>query len=214
MMHFSDRSDAGRQLARALLHYRGHDIVVLGLVRGGLPVAAEVATHLQAPLDVMLVRKIGVPWYLELAMGAVVDGNKPIVVREEEIIALARVTEAQFNAACEREIAEIERRKEVYLAGRAPINIANRIAIVVDDGIATGASIRAAIEGIRKRRPARIVVAVPVASPESVASLRPRVDEVCCLVSPQHMGSVGSFYQEFPQLSDDDVMRVLAAHSD
>nr|WP_104667122.1 phosphoribosyltransferase family protein [Ensifer adhaerens] len=213
-MRFSDRSEAGRQLARALEHYRGHDIVVLGLVRGGLPVAAEVASHLQAPLDVMLVRKIGVPWYLELAMGAVVDGNKPIVVREEEVIALARVTEAQFNAACEREIAEIERRKEVYLAGRAPINIANRIAIVVDDGIATGASIRAAIEGIRKRRPARIVVAVPVASPESVASLRPRVDEVYCLISPRHMGSVGSFYQEFPQLSDDDVMRVLAAHSD
>ncbi|WDZ81996.1 phosphoribosyltransferase (plasmid) [Ensifer adhaerens] len=213
-MRFSDRSEAGRQLARALEHYRGHDVVVLGLVRGGLPVAAEVATHLQAPLDVMLVRKIGVPWHQELAMGAVVDGNKPIVVREEEVIALARVTEAQFDAACEREIAEIERRKEVYFAGRAPINIANRIAIVVDDGIATGATIRAAIEGISKRQPARIVVAMPVASPEALASLQRKVDEVCCLVSPQPMHSVGSFYQEFPQLSDDDVMRVLAAHSD
>ncbi|SDA94495.1 hypothetical protein [Sinorhizobium sp. NFACC03] len=119
-MRFSDRSEAGKQLARALEHYRGHDVVVLALVRGGLPVAAEVATHLQAPLDVILVRKIGVPWHRELAMGAVVDGNKPIVVREEEVIALARVTEAEFEAACKSEIAEIERRGSLYFAGRAP----------------------------------------------------------------------------------------------
>ncbi len=212
-MRFSDRSEAGKQLARALEHYRGHDVVVLALVRGGLPVAAEVATHLQAPLDVILVRKIGVPWHRELAMGAVVDGNKPIVVREEEVIALARVTEAEFEAACKREIAEIERRGSLYFAGRAPVDIAKRIAIVVDDGIATGATIRAAVEGIRKRQPSRIVVAAPVASPKAVAALQGQVDEVCCLISPQSMDAIGYFYGDFSQLSDDDVIRVLAANS-
>ncbi|MCY1746290.1 phosphoribosyltransferase [Ensifer sp. SL37] len=210
-MRFSDRSEAGRQLAQALEHYRGEDVVVLALVRGGLPVAAEIATHLRAPLDLVLVRKIGVPWHRELAMGAVVNAQKPIVVREEDVIALAHVSEAEFEAACEREIAEIERRGDVYFGARAPLDIANRIVIVVDDGIATGSTIRAAVAGIKERQPTKIVVAIPVASPKAVAALRGEVDEVCCLLLPSQMDAIGCFYEDFPQLDDDDVVRVLAA---
>lgn len=147
----------------------------------------------------------------ELAMGAVVNAQKPIVVREEDVIALAHVSEAEFEAACEREIAEIERRGDVYFGARAPLDIANRIVIVVDDGIATGSTIRAAVAGIKERQPTKIVVAIPVASPKAVAALRGEVDEVCCLLLPSQMDAIGCFYEDFPQLDDDDVVRVLAA---
>lgn len=210
-MRFSNRSGAGKELARALEHYRGQNVVVLALPRGGVPIAAEVAIYLQAPLDLLLVRKIGIPWHQELAMGAVVDGRKPIVVREEEIIALAGVTEAEFNAICQREIAEIERRRSLYFSGRAPLDIAGRIAIVVDDGIATGATIGAAVAGIKERQPSRIVVAIPVASSKAVAALRGNVDEIICLLLPPSMDAIGRFYRDFPQLTDDDVNRLLGA---
>src|SRR6202048_336685 len=144
-MSFQDRADAGRQLARALAGYKGQQPVVLALPRGGVSVAAEVATALDAPLDVILVRKIGVPYQPELAMGAVVDGDEPLVVRNEDIIRFAGIDASEFNAVCDSELAEIERRRQRYLGSRERVEVAGRTAIVIDDGIATGATTRAAL---------------------------------------------------------------------
>lgn len=212
-MRFSNRSEAGKQLAKALEHYRGQDIVVLALPRGGVPVAAEVAKVLDAPLDLLLVRKIGIPWQPELAMGAVIDGSKPTVVRDEDTTRLAGISDAEFDAVCQRELAEIERRRRRYFAARAPLDITGRVAIVIDDGIATGATVRAAVAGLRERKPAKIVVAVPVAPPSAVEELRTGADEVVCLFQPVMMGAIGYFYRDFAQLTDDDVIRSLAARS-
>ena len=139
-MSFKNRTDAGRQLAARLAHYKGQDAVLLALPRGGVPVAAEVAAVLSAPIDLVFVRKIGVPMQPELAMGAVVDGDPPVVVRNEDVIRLAGVNESSFRAVCERELAEITRRRRLYLGGRAPTPIKDRVVIVIDDGIATGAT--------------------------------------------------------------------------
>ncbi|MFC6658116.1 phosphoribosyltransferase [Roseibium salinum] len=163
-MLFDDRIDAGRQLAAKLSEYQGKDVVVLALPRGGVPVAEQVADRLGAPLDLLLVRKIGVPWQPELAMGAVIDGSKPVIVRNEDVIRIARVSEDDFEATARSELKEIERRKQRYIGGRASVDVAGRTAIVVDDGVATGATVRAAIRGLRKREPAKIVLAVPVAA--------------------------------------------------
>ncbi|MGZ3328784.1 MAG: phosphoribosyltransferase, partial [Xanthobacteraceae bacterium] len=162
-MSFKDRSDAGRRLAAAVMGYKDQQPVVLALPRGGVPVAAEVAAALNAPLDLILVRKIGVPFQPELAMGAVVDGGAPLVVRNEDVISLAGIEEADFNAVRDRELAEIERRRERYLGGRERVEVAGRTAIVVDDGIATGATTRAALRATRLRNPKKLVLAVPVA---------------------------------------------------
>ncbi|KQW51051.1 phosphoribosyltransferase [Ensifer sp. Root1252] len=211
-MRFSNRSEAGKQLAIALDPYRGQDVVVLALPRGGVPVAAEVAIHLGAPLDLLLVRKIGVPWYPELAMGAVIDGSQPMVVRNEETIRFSGISEAEFDAICQRQLAEIERRRQLYFADRPCEEISGRIAIIVDDGIATGATVRAAIAGLRARKPAKIVVAVPVAPPNAVAELQKEADEVVSLLQPRMFGAIGYFYRDFEQLTDDDVTRLLSGH--
>ena len=211
-MRFSDRSEAGKELAKALDAYRGQDAVVLALPRGGVPVAVEVASRLAAPLDLLLVRKIGVPWQPELAMGAVIDGSKPAIVRNEETIRLAGISDAEFDAVCQRELAEIERRRRRYFAGRAPLEIAGRPAIVVDDGIATGATVRAAVAGLRARKPAKIVVAVPVAPPSAVAELEKEADEVVCPLRPRMLGAIGYFYRDFEQLSDEEVIGLLATY--
>ena len=163
IVSFKDRREAGRKLARALSAYRDQQPMILALPRGGVPVAAEVAITLKAPLDLVLVRKIGMPMKLELAMGAVVDGGKPIIVRNDDVIALAGVAESDFNEVCERELAEIERRRHRYLGKRPPATITGRTAIVIDDGVATGATTRAALRAIRARKPRRLVLAVPVA---------------------------------------------------
>jgi predicted phosphoribosyltransferase len=163
MMPFIDRTDAGRRLAKALARYKGQHPVVLALPRGGVPVAAEVAAALDAPLDLILVRKIGVPFQKELAMGAVVDGAEPVIVRNEEVIRLTGVSEDDFNATRDQELAEIERRRQRYLGNRPYPQIAGRTVIVVDDGIATGATTRAALRAIRMRKPGKLVLAVPVA---------------------------------------------------
>ena len=181
MMDFEDRSDAGRRLAKALSSYKGRRPVVLALPRGGVPVAAEVAAALDAPLDLILVRKIGVPSQPELAMGAVVDGAAPIVVRNEEVIELSGVTADEFDATCASELAEIERRRKLYIGDRARADIAGQIVIVVDDGIATGATTEAALQAIRKRKPKELVLAVPVAPPDTVEKLRREVDALICL---------------------------------
>jgi putative phosphoribosyl transferase len=208
---FSDRFEAGRRLADALEAYRGKDVVVLALPRGGVPVAVEISSRLGAPLDLLLVRKIGVPSQPELAMGAVIDGDDPVVVRNESVIRLSWVSAAEFDEACRKQLAEIERRRRRYLGDRPPVEVAGRISIVVDDGIATGATVRAAIRGLKKRNPAQIILAVPVAPPETVAELRREADEVICLLEPDDLGAIGFFYRDFDQLSDEDVVRLLEA---
>ena len=209
-MSFTDRRDAGRKLAAALAAYKGHGAVVLALPRGGVPVAAEVAAALDAPVDLVLVRKIGVPFQPELAMGAVVDGDPPLVVRNEDVIRLISIDEAAFKAVCDRELGEIERRRRRYLGGRARIDVANRIAIVVDDGVATGATTRAALRATRVRGPKKLVLAVPVAPIDSLAAMREEADEVVCLEEHEAFGAIGFYYTDFRQVSDESVVETLA----
>jgi predicted phosphoribosyltransferase len=209
MMMFRDRSDAGRRLAKALSKYKGTNTVVLALPRGGVPVAAKVAEALNAPLDLVLVRKIGVPAQPELAMGAVVDGAAPIVVRNDEVIELSGVTAGEFDEARARELAEIERRRQLYIGQRARAEIAGHVVIVIDDGIATGATMRAALQAIRKRKPKELVLAVPVAPPDAVRLLRQEVDNLLCLETPELFGAIGYFYRDFRQVSDREVVEIL-----
>jgi predicted phosphoribosyltransferase len=209
-MTFIDRSDAGRRLAQVLLPYRQRRPVVLALPRGGVPVAAEVAAVLDAPLDLVLVRKIGVPAQPELAMGAVVDGGSPIVVRNDDVIALAGIGEAEFRAVRDRELAEIERRRRLYLGDRRPVDAAGRTAIIIDDGVATGATTRAALRATRVRSPARLVLAVPVAATDTLAALRREADEVVCLEDHMSFGAIGFYYADFRQLSDREVKDIMA----
>ncbi|RIA55732.1 phosphoribosyltransferase [Dichotomicrobium thermohalophilum] len=208
-MTFNDRREAGRKLAEALRHYRGKDAVVLALPRGGVPVAAEVAASLDAPLDLLLVRKVGVPWQPELAMGAVIDGAEPITVRNEDIIGLANVTEGDFDAAAQRELEEIERRRKRYIGERPRPTIKDHVAIIIDDGIATGATVRAAIRGLKRKDPTKVVLAVPVAPPSTVESLREEVDELVCLEAPEMFHAISLYYREFSQVSDEEVTRIL-----
>lgn len=182
------------------------DPVVLALPRGGVPVALEVARALDAPLDLLLVRKIGVPWQPELAVAAVMDGAEPVVVVERHIQAETGVKQEYIEQRAKEELAEIERRRRTYLADRAPVPVAGRTAIVVDDGIATGTTMRAALKGLRRRNPARLVLAVPVAPPDTINELRQEVDDVVCLAQPSFFGAIGYFYRDFHQLSDDEVI--------
>ena len=209
MMTYQDRSDAGRRLAKALSKYKGRSAVVLALPRGGVPVAAEVAAALDAPLDLVLVRKIGVPTQPELAMGAVVDGTTPIVVRNEEVIELSGTTADEFDAACKRELAEIERRRQLYIGERSRAEITGQVVIVIDDGIATGATTRAALQAIRNRKPKELVLAVPVAPPETITQLRREVDALICLETPELFGAIGCFYRDFRQVSDQEAVAIL-----
>jgi predicted phosphoribosyltransferase len=208
-MAFMNREAAGRMLAEALERYRGPDVVVFALPRGGVPVAAEVGRYLGAPVDLLLVRKIGMPYQPEFALGAVVDGSRPVVVRNDDVIALAGVSEATFDAIRREEVAEIERRRARYLRGRAPIDVRDKTAIIVDDGIATGATIRAGIEGLRLRGPRRIVLAVPVGPADVVDGLRSVADDVICLETPTDFHALSPYYEDFHQMSDDEVVDLL-----
>ena len=210
-MVFRDREDAGARLSEALAGYEGKDVVVLALPRGGVPVAAAVARRLSAPLDLLLVRKIGVPWQPELAMGAIVDGDPPIIVRNEGVISAGHIPEDDFTRLAEQEKTELERRRQRYLAGRTLADVAGKTVIVVDDGVATGSTMKAAVRGLRDREPAEIVVAVPVAPPETVAALEVEVDAVVCLEVPRDFIAIGQFYDDFRQLSDDEVTRLMGA---
>ena len=208
-MPFLDRSDAGRQLAGALAGYKDQHPVILALPRGGVPVAAEVAAALDAPLDLILVRKLGVPAEPELAMGAVVDGAAPIVVRNDDVIRITGVGETEFNATRDAELAEIERRRRRYLGDRERADVAGRTAIVIDDGIATGATIRAALRATRMRKPKKLVVAVPVAPTESLEELRGEADEIVCIEQYECFGAIGAYYADFQQVSDEEVIETL-----
>lgn len=212
-MPFVDRTEAGRKLAKALARYKSQQPLVLALPRGGVPVAAEVAGALDAPLDLILVRKIGVPYQPELAMGAVVDGAEPVTVRNEEVIRLAGVSEPEFNTIRDQQLAEIERRRKVYLGDRPHTPLAGRCIIVIDDGIATGATTRAALRATRLRKPSRLVLAVPVAPTDTLEKLRDEADEVVCLEDYENFGAIGLFYSDFRQTSDEEVIELLARHS-
>jgi putative phosphoribosyl transferase len=207
-MSFRNRTDAGRQLAKALAAYKDQEPVILALPRGGVPVAAQVAAALHAPLDLILVRKIGVPFQPELAMGAIVDGGTPIIVRNEDVIRLAGIDEAEFAAICDSELAEIERRRR-YLGSRERVDVAGRTAIVIDDGVATGATTRAALRATRMRGPKKLVLAVPVAPTDSLATLRDNADEVICLEDHEFFGAIGAYYVDFDQVGDEEVIKLL-----
>jgi predicted phosphoribosyltransferase len=208
-MLFQDREDAGRQLARALVKYKSRHPVILALPRGGVPVAAEVAESLEAPLDLILVRKIGTPMQPELAMGAVVDGEQPVIVRNQDVIDLTGVSDETFDAVCKKELAEIERRREHYLGNRDRADVQGQVAIIVDDGIATGATTLAAIQALRKREPKELILAVPVAPLDTLQRLHTEVDAIVCLDTPRDFGAIGYYYRDFRQVSDDEVIAIL-----
>ena len=211
-MPFIDRDDAGRRLAKALTRYKDQKPVVLALPRGGVPVAAKVAEALHAPLDLLLVRKIGVPFQPELAMGAVVDGASPLTVRNEDVISIAGISEQEFATACDTQLEEIERRRKLYLGNRPHPELAAHTVIVVDDGIATGATIRAALQAVRLREPSTLVLAVPVAPTDTLEKLAGETDELVCLEDYEELGAIGRFYSDFRQVSDDEVTELLAKH--
>ncbi len=208
-MFFKDRVDAGRQLAERLLKYRGRDVVVLALPRGGVPVAAEVARALDAPFDVFLVRKLGVPGHSELAMGAIAEGGFEVL--SEQLIHDLGIPHAAVEQVAVRERIELDRRDTLYRDGRRRPDIRGRVVIVIDDGLATGASMQAAVLALRSLEPARIVVAAPVGAMETCERLRHEADEVVCLATPEPFQAVGLWYQRFDQTTDDEV-RVLLAH--
>jgi putative phosphoribosyl transferase len=213
VMPFEDRSDAGRKLAKALAGYKKRLPVILALPRGGVPVAAEVCAALKAPLDLILVRKLGVPFQPELAIGAVVDGATPIIVRNEDVIHAANIDESTFNAICDAELCEIERRRQQYLGTRDRVEIVGHTAIVIDDGIATGATMRAALHATRARDPQKLVLAVPVAPTSTVAELRSEADEVICLEAYELFDAIGVYYANFRQVSDQEVIDILKRFS-
>ena len=209
-MIFLDRKEAGVRLAKELQRFEGRDPVVLALPRGGVPVAFEVAQALDAPLDLVLVRKIGAPGQPELAVGAVVDGDHIEIVTNEELVAELGLTSAWLEKHAAHEVEEIERRRRLYFAGHDRPAIQGRTAIVVDDGIATGATTRAALRAVRRRQPKQLVLAVPVAPAETLEALRSEVDEVVCLETPWPFGAIGFFYRDFQQVGDDEVRDLLA----
>ena len=205
---FRDRREAGRVLASKLAHYRGKDVVVLALPRGGVPVGFEVAEYLNAPLDVFLVRKLGVPGHEELALGAIASGG--VRVLNEDLMYRMGIDELGIDAIAEREQKELARRERAYRDGRPPVDITGRIAILVDDGLATGATMLAAARAVRKLRPQRVVVAVPVSAPQTCDYFRREVDEIVCAETPTPFRTVGLWYDEFTQTTDDEVRDLLA----
>jgi len=210
---FRDRTHAGQELAEALLHLAQDDPLVLALPRGGVPVAFEVARRLGAPLDLVLVRKIGAPNDEELALGAVIDGAEPKWVINQELLNQIAPPPNWFEDEMKRQLSELERRRQRYCAGRPAPVITGRCVILIDDGIATGATVRAALRGLRQSKPSSIVLAVPVAPRDVVEMLRTEVDELVCLAMPEPFIGVGRHYQDFTQTPDEQVVDLLARAS-
>jgi len=209
---FRDRKDAGEQLAARLVHLKPRQPVVLALPRGGVAIGFEIACRLDAPLDILLVRKIGVPWQPELALGALADGGggPPEVFIDERRAAALAIPPDYVRDETERQLAELERRRRIYCADRPPVEVAGRTAIVVDDGIATGATMRVALRAVRRRGPAWLVLAAPVAAAETLAALAGDADETVCVEAAQGLGAIGYYYEDFHQMSDDEVTALLA----
>ena len=206
-MLFVDRADAGRRLARRLRHLRGADVVVLALPRGGVPVAFEVARELHAPLDVIVVRKLGVPFEPEYGFGAIGEGGARIV--DDYVVRQTRLTEREIASVETRERAVLGRRLSQLRGDRPPVPLAGRTVVVIDDGIATGSTARAACAAARARGASRVILAVPVSSAEGAASLRRDADEVICLQTPAHFFAIGEWYEDFTQVTDGEVARLL-----
>lgn len=212
MVHlpFEDRAEAGRLLAREISTRFASTVengpVVVGLARGGVPVAFEVADRLQTPLEVIIVRKLGVPWQPELAMGAIAKGTR---VLDEPLIGYLGVSESEVEEVVKREEAEMNRREQLYRGGEPAIDLRGRVVILVDDGLATGSTMRAAVRAVRESRPARIVVAVPVGSKEASRRADAEADEVVCLATPDRFFAVGEWYREFEQVGDAEVEKLL-----
>jgi putative phosphoribosyl transferase len=207
---FRDRTEAGDVLAAQLGHYAGRpDVLVLALPRGGVPVAARVAEALRAPLDVFVVRKLGVPGHEELAMGAIASGG--VEVRNEDVVSRLRLGEADLRRVAEVEGRELARRERSYREGRPPPDLSGRVVILVDDGLATGSTMRAAVAAARRLGPARVVVAVPTAPASTCQRLREEADEVVCASTPRPFRAVGYSYRSFPQTSDEEVRQLLRA---
>lgn len=207
---FEDRTQAGRALGAAVAERLGGTAaVVLGLPRGGVPVAAPVATALGAPLDVFVVRKLGAPGQPELAVGALASGG--VRVLNDAVLASLRVSEQELAQTTDLELAELERRERSYRGDRPAAALAGRTVVLVDDGLATGATVRAAVAGVRGHRPRSVVVAVPVGSPEGVATVAAVADDLVCLHAPAGFGSVGTHYADFSQTTDEEVRRLLGA---
>ena len=207
-MTFRDRREAGRVLAGRLSAYRDRsDVVVLGLARGGVPVGWEVAAALGAPLDVFLVRKLGVPQWPELAMGAIASGGA--VVINDSVVASLNITDAQLRGVMDKETVELQRREVAYRGGRARVPLRDRVVILVDDGIATGASMRVALRAVQTEEPRQLVIAVPVGPRAACRELRRDADDVVCAVSPARFEAVGQVFGNFQQVTDDEVRELL-----
>src|SRR5437868_7355242 len=201
---FANRTEGGRLLAEKLARYSNRDdVIVLGLPRGGVPVAYEVAKRLRAPLDVFIVRKLGVPGFEELAAGAIASGG--VRVLNEDVMRAIPYADEAIEAVTARETAELERRERIYREGRPPPELRDRIAILVDDGLATGATMRAAVKALRQRGAANIVVAVPVGPPDTCHEIEEQADETICLSTPEFFQAVGQYYEDFSQTTDEDV---------
>jgi putative phosphoribosyl transferase len=213
-MYFTDRQDAGRRLAAELIRFKDRHPVVLALPRGGVPVGFEIAQALGAPLDLVLVRKIGAPGEAELAIGAIAEGTPPEKILDDRMVVELDIPQSYIDEEVSRQIAEIERRRTVYLGDRVRAKIRGSTAIVVDDGLATGATMRAALRAVRRRHPVMLVLAVPVAPAAAIERLRAEVDEVVCLSTPEDFFAIGQFYLDFRQLEDAAVVALVdAAHA-
>ncbi|MBD0272423.1 MAG: phosphoribosyltransferase [Acetobacteraceae bacterium] len=208
-MVFRDRAEAGRRLAERLSHLKGAEPVVFALPRGGVPVALPIAEALGAPLDLLLVRKIGAPWQPELALGAVVEGDPPQTVVNDDIVGECGAPPGFVEREAARQIEEIGRRRRLWLQGRPAVSPRGRTAVVVDDGVATGATVRAALAALERAGAARRVLAAPVAPRDTARALRKLCDEAVFLAEPDDLGSVGAFYGDFRQLDDAEVVALL-----
>lgn len=206
---FQTREEAGRELGKRLAAMNIANPVVLALPRGGVPVATEIARALKAPLDLLLVRKIGVPSQPELAAAAVVDGDHPDLVLNDAVMRMAGLHRDEIEGLMKVQLVEIERRRRLYLGDRPPVDVSGRSVIVVDDGIATGTTVRAALTALRRRHPMRLILAVPVAPEGSLAEIEGQVDDLICLRQPRPFHAIGQFYADFHQVEDDEVVALM-----